>query len=151
MEATIRTEQRFLEAVGELRDRTTKDKFAEELYRAMASRRWAHEGGGEPISFSWGRSEEIVNSLREQVGEEPLELAQSGDEGELSDDVREELERRGWYAKPFNPNEHQQRHVTEPHGPPPRKEGEEQAPVEPPAQWREAMEQAEQSPRGGRG
>ncbi len=143
MEATIKTEQRLLGALGELRERMTSDSFCEQLYRGLASRRWRPEDGGDPLSLSWQRAEEIVNLLRAQVGERPLELAQTGGEGELSDDVRRELERRGWRSEPLDTSEQQPRHVAEPHGPPPRSQGEGQAPVEPPKEWREAASEAE--------
>jgi hypothetical protein len=143
MEATIRTEQRLLEALGELENRMTKDSFCEDLYRGLASRRWRPEAGGDAISLSWQRAEEVVNLLRGRVGEAPLELAQRGGEGELSEDVGRALEERGWRSEPLDTSQQQSRHVDEPHGPPPPEQGEQQAPVEPSAEWRQAATQAE--------
>jgi hypothetical protein len=109
----------------------------------LGSRRSQHEAGGGPVSLSWQRAEEVVNLLRERVGEPRLGLAQTGGEGDLSEDVRRELEARGWRSEPLDTRHEQARHVGEPHGPPPAKHGEQQAPVEPPADWRKAASEAE--------
>jgi hypothetical protein len=125
-----------------LPDRLADERFAEDLYRALASRRW-HQSDDEAVSVSWQRAEEIVNDLREETGEDPLDLAQSGGEGELSSTVEEELTSLGWTSEPLDTSEQQPGHSTEPESPPPPDQGEREAPTEPPESWREAREEAE--------
>jgi hypothetical protein len=130
-----------LRALG---DRFHDEEFSTELYRALASRKWRKASSGEPVAPSWSRAEQLVNDLRAQVGEEPLELAQSGGEGELSRVVDDELGRLGWTSEPLDTSEHDESHVSSPESPPPPDTGARHAPVDDPGAWRrEAHAEAE--------
>src|SRR3954471_8012926 len=131
---------RSLEQLG---DRVADERFARDLYRALAERRWIHPEDGLSVAVSWKRAEEIVNLLRSRTGKGELTLAQTGGEGEVTERVREDIERLGWRTEPLDTSENQPDHVDDPESPPPLDAGERHAPTEPPPQWREAVEEAE--------
>jgi hypothetical protein len=99
---------RSLEQLG---DRLTDERLARDLYRALADRVWRRDGY--EVSVSWKRAEEIINELRANLGEEPLTLAQTGGEGELTERVREAIEPLGWRTEPLDTDDAQAHHVTE--------------------------------------
>jgi hypothetical protein len=74
------------------------ESFYPELYKALAGVRWTRDG--DHISLSWKRAEELVNAVRAQHDRAPLELAQTGGEGQVSDRVAEALGTTGWEARP---------------------------------------------------
>lgn len=100
-------------------ERLADERFSTDLYRALASVRWRHEGEDGALSLSWTRAEELVNGLRERHGHAPLTLAQTGGEGVVSDLVDGELARRGWRHEPLNTGRHDDRHSGSPAEPPP--------------------------------
>lgn len=133
--------------VGDMQDRIADDAhFAGDVYRALANRRWYGPGGTE-VSLSWRRAEEIVNGMRDSAGTETLELAQTGGEGTLAEDVEDELGRRGWRSEPLDTSSHDDAHATSPESPPPEGAGEREAPSEPPEAWRRAHEEADSDER----
>ncbi len=141
-------EQALVRDLDQLGDRLLDDAFSTELYRALTNRRWRKDGGPEGgISLSWTRAEEIVNDLRARREREPLELAQTGGEGELSDTVEDELGRIGWRSEPLDTSRHDEAHADQPaESPPPADTGERHAPVEDARGWeREAHREAEAS------
>jgi hypothetical protein len=95
------------------------------------------------VALSWLRAERVVNQLCEAEADYPMTLVQTGGEGWLSDAVRDELARLGWTSEPLETGAEQPEHVTDDPLPPPRDQGERQAPTEPPREWREAEEAAE--------
>src|SRR3954464_6242962 len=101
-----------------LGDMVADDSFYPELYRGLAGVRWARDGGH--ITLSWKRAEEVVNALRAQHDRDPLELAQTGGEGEVSDRVAEALGGTGGAAGPRDTSRHDDAHVDSPHDAPPR-------------------------------
>jgi hypothetical protein len=118
--ATVQALEHALEAdILSLGHRAHDERFAVDLYRSLANRRWFRIGDSEnAVSLSWARAEDIVNLLRRRHGKEPLTLFQTGHEGELSDEVREELRRLGWASEPLDTGEHDPAHVTDPEHPP---------------------------------
>jgi hypothetical protein len=137
-------EHELVRDLGDLRDDLREDEFGRELYRGLASHRLSRLGDTSgSVSLSWRRAEEVVNGLRERAGEEPLTLAQTGGEGELSDRVAAALSDRGWRVAPRDTSTHHRGHVSEPASPPPKGQGERDAPNEPPEAWRRAHEEAE--------
>ena len=136
------------ELVTDLRglgERLVDGAFCTDLYRALANRRWNKQDGPDgAISLSWNRAEQIVNELRDEVGREPMTLAQTGSEGEVSDTVGTELGRLGWHSTPLNTGRHDPAHVTEPDSAPPPGTGEARAPTEPPEAWRGAHDEADE-------
>jgi hypothetical protein len=135
---------RDLETLGE---RIARDEeFCADLYRALSNNRWRKESGPDGhVSVSWSRAEELVNGVRGRQGKEPLALAQSGGEGEISALVRDELGRLGWSAKALDTGEHDRDHVTQPESPPPAGHGERMAPADDARGWeREAHEEADE-------
>jgi hypothetical protein len=123
-----------------LRHRLREDWFAKELYHALTNTAWRKQDGPDGhLSLSWARAERIVNELREREGEAPLDLAQSGGEGEVSDTAGEELAGLGWTAAPLDTGRHDDAHVDDPADPPPASSG----PREPPEWERRAHEEAD--------
>jgi hypothetical protein len=133
--------------LAKLGERYRDDEFCTELYRALANNRWHKKGGPEGhVAKSWSRAENLVNQLRAQHGAEPLTLAQSGGEGEVSQLVGEELERLGWSARALDTSSHDDQHVGRPQSPPPPGAGEAGSPTEDSHEWeRRAHAEAEQS------
>jgi hypothetical protein len=138
-------ERELVRDLQEMDERFADDEFSSELYRALANNVWRKQGGPDGhISLSWSRAEEIVNELRARVGAEPLTLAQTGGEGEVSRTVAEELGRRGWTSTPLNTGRQDPEHATRPESPPPPGKGEEQSPVDDSRAWEwRAHEEAE--------
>src|SRR3954451_1138906 len=104
-----------------LGDMVADESFYSELYRGLAGVSWSREG--EHVSLSWESAEELVYALRAQHGREPLELAQTGGEGEVSDRVAEALGGTGWTAKPLDTSRHDDAHGPSPRDAPPRAAG----------------------------
>src|SRR3954471_17782210 len=92
-----------------LGDMVADESFYPELYRGLAGVRWARDGGH--ITLSWKRAEEVVNALRAEHDRDPLELAQTGGEGEVSDRVADALGGTGWTAKPLDTSRHDGAHL----------------------------------------
>ncbi|WP_205698278.1 hypothetical protein [Conexibacter sp. SYSU D00693] len=108
-----RTLQADLRRLG---DRLVDADFAGQLYRGLAGRTWhrsAHADGTH-VALSWKRAEEVVNALRAERGEDPLELAQTGGESFLSQAVAHELASLGWASKELNTSRHDDAHRDSP-------------------------------------
>ncbi len=100
----------------------------------------------ERLADGWGRAEEIVNEPRRREDHDPLTLAQTGGEGEVSGTVEEELGRLGWRSAPLDPERHDSAHATRPDSPPPSGQGETESPTEDSHAWeRQAHREAEES------
>jgi hypothetical protein len=122
----------------------TDEQLAGELYRALAGGRLTKDGAS--VAPSWGRAEATVNGLLERHGREPLALAQTGGEGELSDGAARLLEELGWRWKPRDTSRHDPAHSGQDESPPPGDAGERHAPVSDSHEWeRQAHEEAEAS------
>ena len=148
MADTADLERALVRDLDQLGERFLDEEFATELYRALTNRRWRRDGGPEgAIALSWSRAEEIVNELRGRHEREPLELAQTGGEGELSDLVEGELGGLGWRSEPLNTSRHDEAHVGQPaESPPPAGTGEARSPAEDSRGWeREAHREADQA------
>jgi hypothetical protein len=138
------SEHRLVHDLGALRDNLREDAFATELYRGLANNALRREDDPDSrVALSWRRAEEIVNGLRERAGEQPLTLAQTGGEGELSDRVVHALDGLGWQARPLDTSHDDSGHVSEPNSPPPRGQGERDAPSDQGEVWRDAHAEAE--------
>jgi len=111
---TADLEDALLRDLFPLRDRLRDEWFARELYQALTNTAWRKQDGPDGhLSLSWKRAEGIVNELRERDGEAPLELAQTGGEGELSPMLAEELAGLGWTSAPLDTGRHDDAHVEE--------------------------------------
>jgi hypothetical protein len=114
--------QRELDSdLAALGDRVADEHFAAELYRALANRTWSKSTGEAPghVALSWSRAEALVNELRRACGADPLTLAQTGGEGELTPDVRTALEALGWTSGSLNTGRADPAHVDAGASPPP--------------------------------
>ncbi|MDQ3934563.1 MAG: hypothetical protein M3340_08015 [Actinomycetota bacterium] len=148
MNETADLERALVRDLEQLGDRFLDEQFSTELYRALSNRRWRRDGGPEgAISLSWSRAEEVVNDLRGRHDREPLELAQTGGEGELSELVERELGAAGWRSEPLNTGRRDEAHVGQPaDSPPPPETGEQHSPAEDSGGWeREAHREADQA------
>ena len=146
MEASAEAlERQLVTDLASLEQRFADEEFSTELYRALANNVWAKSDGppGE-VSLSWRRAEELVNELRAGHGQQPLTLAQTGGEGEVTALIADELGRLGWTASPLDTSSHHEEHLTEPESAPPPEHGQHQAPGDPSGEWeRVAHEEAE--------
>lgn len=124
MSDTEAVERRLRSDLEGLGDRLTDERFGTELYQGLTNRAWRHDGGpGGHLALSWGRAEALVNELRRSAGREPLALAQSGGEGELSATVSGELEALGWRSTALNTGRHDDQHAGAAASPPPEPAG----------------------------
>lgn len=131
-------ERELIDDLARLEDRVADAEFCGDLYRALTNARWRREE--EPdgwVSLSWSRAEEVVNELRARVRREPMALAQTGGEGEVSDLVAGELDRLGWRFERRHPGSHDEEHLTRPvESPPPRGTGEFHSPADDAGGWK---------------
>jgi hypothetical protein len=125
--------------------RAADEKFCTELYRALARSVWRNDRDAEGrLSPSFGRAEWLVNEWRARRGAEPLTLAQTGGEGEVSGTVADVLGRFGWSHRPLDTEHDDAAHLGLDESPPPPGHGERMAPVPSSEdQEREAHEAAE--------
>jgi hypothetical protein len=100
-----------------LEDRLRDEKFAHELYRALADNKWTKDG--ETVALSWKRAEELINAVRRGLGAPPLELAQTGGEGMVDSSVREAFEPLGWKIEPLDTGHSDPAHLASPENAPP--------------------------------
>jgi hypothetical protein len=100
-----------------LEDRMRDEKFAHELYRALADNKWTKDG--ETVALSWKRAEELINAVRRGLGAPPLALAQTGGEGMVDSSVREAFEPLGWTIEPLDTGHSDPAHLDSPEDPPP--------------------------------
>jgi hypothetical protein len=122
-------ERRLLDDLETLAARAADESFATDLYRALARRVWRRDD--DELSPSFQRAEWLVNQWRERHGQAPLELAQTGGEGDVDRTVDEELGRLGWSHRPLNTGRQEPSHEGLPESPPPPGHGERMAPVGP--------------------
>jgi hypothetical protein len=102
-----------------LGQRLSDERFCHELYRALTNTRWYRDGIDGHLALSWSLAERLVNDLRAGIDEEPLELAQTGGEGEVAPAVDAELRGLGWTHKPLDTSRNDADHVGEErHAPP---------------------------------
>lgn len=129
---TEELERHLTEDLATLGDRFVDEEFCSALYRALAGNalRPASDGESGRLSLSWKRAENLVNELRERAGREPMSLAQTGDEGQVSSTVADELRRLDWTLRPRDTSEHDDAHLASPHDAPPADQGERRAPVD---------------------
>jgi hypothetical protein len=100
-----------------LEDRMRDDKFARELYRALAENRWTKDR--ETAALSWRRAEELINVVRRGLGAPPLVLAETGGEGIVDRSVREAFEPLGWRIEPLDTSRSDPAHLSSRADPPP--------------------------------
>ena len=145
-EASGALERELLDDLAALPERFADEEFCTDLYRALANNTWRKDGGSDgELSLSWNRAEALVNDLRRRYGEQPLTLAQTGGEGEVSELIADELGRLGWTADPLNTSRHHEAHLTQPESAPPADQGERRAPVGDSGEWeRRAREEADE-------
>jgi hypothetical protein len=104
-----------------LDERLRDEKFATELYCALAGNRWSKDG--EEVAFSWRRAANFVNALRRGHAEPALPLYRTGCEGELDRTVLAELTPFGWRVEPVDTTSHDPAHVDDYPSPPPQAGG----------------------------
>ena len=103
--------------VQQLPERIRDDKFAMELYCALAGNRWSKDG--EVVALSWKRAANFVNALRRGHARPDLPLYKSGCEGTVDRTVLDELRPRGWSVEPLDTSHHDPAHVDDyPSAPP---------------------------------
>lgn len=129
---TEELERHLTADLATLGDRFVDEEFCSDLYRALAGNALRPAGDGESgrLSLSWKRAENLVNELRERAGREPMPLAQTGDEGEVSRTIADELRRLDWVLRARDSTEHDDAHLASPHDSPPAGQGERRAPVD---------------------
>jgi hypothetical protein len=138
-------ERELASDLSRLGQRCADEAFCSDLYRALAGSALFKDDRSGHVAPSWQRAQDIVNRLRADSGRDPLELAQSGGEGEVSATVAGELRQLGWRARPRNTARHDDAHLASPRDAPPPDQGERRAPVDAEsADWEErAHEEAD--------
>jgi hypothetical protein len=104
-----------------LPERIRDEKFARELYCALAGNRWSKDG--EVVALSWKRAANLVNALRCGHTRPELPLYRSGCEGTLDRTVLDELTPLGWSVERLDTSSHDPVHVDDPPSPPPQAGG----------------------------
>ena len=109
-------EDELVQDLRKIGDRLGEADLWDELYRALADRRWfrASDGPARHVALSFTRAEELVNGLRAERGRAPLELAQTGGEGVLDPGIARELEALGWASEPLDTSRHDDAHLDSP-------------------------------------
>ena len=134
-------EHELLHDVQALERNLWDEEFSAELYRALASRTWRKRRRPDlAVALSWTRAERLVNEIRERIDYEPLPLAQTGGEGDVTRRVEQELDRLGWTSKPLDTSRQSPEHSGEPESPPPPDQGQRKVGDDPDARWRHAAE-----------
>jgi hypothetical protein len=103
--------------IQRLEDRMRDEKFARELYRALANNVWTKDE--ESAALSWRRAEELINAVRRGLGEPPLTLAETGGEGSVDHSIREAFVPLGWQIEPLDTSREDPAHLGSPEDPPP--------------------------------
>ena len=120
MTQTTTLERLLLDDLDTAGERAADETFCADLYRALTNNVWRVDRDPEGrLSPSWRRAEELVGEWRVRHGHEPLTLAQTGGEGEISDDVGRELGRLGWSARPLDTSTDHPAHLGADPSPPP--------------------------------
>jgi hypothetical protein len=130
MTDTTTLERLLLDDLDVEGERAADETFCAELYRALARSVWRNDRDAEGrLSPSFGRAEWLVNEWRARRGAEPLTLAQTGGEGEVSGGVEEVLGRLGWSHRPLDTDRDDPAHLGLDALPPPPDHGERMAGV----------------------
>jgi hypothetical protein len=99
--------------------RLEDERLVQDLYHALTRTLWSRFDRDGSVSLSFTRAEALLNELRAERGAEPLPLAQTGHEGEISERVEDVLRELGWRVQPLDTGEHDERHLDDPESPPP--------------------------------
>jgi len=119
------TEQELRHDLEDRLERFRDDVFSRDLYRALANNIWRKPSGPDGgVALSWSRAEALVNDLRAHAGRGPLELEQTGREGEVSDLVRQELDGLDWHQESLDTSGHDARHAGKERSSPPSQDHE---------------------------
>jgi hypothetical protein len=130
MTDTTTLERMLLDDLDVEGERAADENFCTELYRALTRSVWRNDRDPEgQLSPSFGRAEWLVNEWRARRGAEPLTLAQTGGEGDVSGTVEEVLGRLGWSRRPLATDRDHPAHLGLDESPPPPDHGERMAPV----------------------
>ena len=130
MTDTTTLERLLLDDLDVEGERAADDKFCTDLYRALARSVWRNDRDPDgQLSPSFARAEWLVNEWRARRGAEPMTLAQTGGEGEVSGTVEDVLGRFGWSRRALPTDRDHPAHLGMDESPPPRDHGERMAPV----------------------
>jgi hypothetical protein len=130
MTDTTTLERLLLDDLDTEGERAADEKFCTELYRALARSVWRNDRDADgQLSPSFARAEWLVNEWRARRGAEPLTLAQTGGEGEVSGTVEDVLGRLGWSHKPLQTDRDHPAHLGLDGSAPPADQGERMAGV----------------------
>jgi hypothetical protein len=130
MTDTTTLERLLLDDLDVEGERAADEKFCTELYRALTRILWRNDRDADgQLSPSFGRAEWLVNEWRARRGAEPLPLAQTGGEGDVSATVEEVLGRFGWSRKALQTDRDHPAHLGLDSSPPPPDHGERMAGV----------------------
>jgi hypothetical protein len=143
MTDTTTLERLLLDDLDVEGERAADETFCTELYQALTRSVWRNDRDADgQLSPSFGRAEWLVNEWRARRGAEPLTLAQTGGEGEVSGAVEEVLSRLGWSHVPLRTDTDHPAHLGLDESPPPAGHGERMAPGPSAAQEERAAHEA---------
>ena len=130
MTDTTTLERLLLDDLDVEGERAADERFCTELYRALTRTVWRNDRDADgQLSPSFQRAEWLVNEWRARRGAEPMTLAQTGEEGEVSSTVEDVLGRLGWSHEPLATDHDHPAHLGLDDSPPPPDHGERMGPV----------------------
>jgi hypothetical protein len=99
-----------------LPERLRDEKFARELYCALAGNRWSKDG--EVVALSWKRAANLVKRSATRPCAAELPLYRSGCEGTVDRTVLDELTPLGWSVERLDTSSHDPVHADDYPSPP---------------------------------
>ena len=90
----------FESDINNLYQKLLNDDYAKDLYRALCNMRWKKRGFTELYSCSWRYAGGLIATIRNK-GEDYMNFYLSGYEGNVTDEIRDDLKRLGWKQDPW--------------------------------------------------
>ena len=111
METPQALEHQLRDDLRSLGPQLEDERLVADLYRALTRSRWHRFDRDGAVSLSSTRAAELLDELREERGRAPLGLAQSGDEGEVTDRVDDLVRELGWRVEALDTGRHDDAHL----------------------------------------
>jgi hypothetical protein len=111
-------ERQLADDLRSLGPQLENDRFVHDLYRSLTRTRWSRFDRDGSVSLSFGRAEKLLNELRGERGSGPLQMAQTGGEGEVSHRLDDTLRELGWRVNDLNTGRHDDAHLAQAEGEP---------------------------------
>jgi hypothetical protein len=90
----------FESDINNLYYKLLNDDYAKDLYRALCNMRWKKYGFAELYSCSWRYAGGLIATIRNK-GEDYMTFYLSGHEGNVTDEIKDDLKKLGWKQDPW--------------------------------------------------